>query len=377
MLSIIIGADIVPVEKNIHIFESGDAEKLVDKRLSEELKNADYRVFNLEVPLTDELNPIKKCGPNLIAPVKTVNGIKALNPDLLTLANNHIMDQGEQGLYSTVKTLSENGISYVGVGNSIFDAQKPYIADIEGARVGFYACCEHEFSVAGEKKPGANPYEPLDSFDHIEQLKQKCDYVIVLYHGGKEHYRYPSPYLRRVCEKMCRVGADLVVCQHTHCVGSMEYFGGSAAVYGQGNFHFNEHSNEFWDTAILLKLSFDNGMKIEFIPLKQDGLGVSCGDEKTVEEFLERSEKIKQPGFIENEYRKFAENMAQNYAMRIKPPSFLFRVINKLCGHRLKYKLSEKHMLSVRNIAECEAHRELIIKNIDQRTRTNGFKINI
>ena len=95
MTQLIIGADIVPVEKNIHIFESGDAEKLVDKRLFEELKNADYRVFNLEVPLTDEPNPIKKCGPNLIAPVKTVNGIKALNPDLLTLANNHIMDQGE------------------------------------------------------------------------------------------------------------------------------------------------------------------------------------------------------------------------------------------------------------------------------------------
>lgn len=361
MLSIIIGADIVPVKKNIDIFESGAAEKIVDKKLLNVLESADFRVYNLEVPLTDSENPIKKCGPNLIAPVRTVNGIKALKPDLLTLANNHIMDQGKAGLYSTIKVLSEKGISYVGAGNNLKDAQKPYIAEIKGVKIGFYACCEHEFSIAGESEPGANPYEPLDSFDHIAELKEQCQYVVVLYHGGKEHYRYPSPYLRRVCEKMCRVGADLVVCQHTHCAGCMEMFGESAAVYGQGNFCFNEVNNEFWNTALLLKLSFDAGMKIEFIPIKQDGSGVSYGDKKTVEEFLERSEKILQPGFAESEYRKFAEKMAQNYAMRIKPPSFLFRVINKLCGHRLKYRLSEKHMLSVRNIVECEAHREAFL----------------
>lgn len=361
MPEIIIGADVVPIEKNINIFESGDVDKLIDKKLLCELKSADFRVFNLEVPLTDREEPIKKCGPNLIAPTKTVNGIKALMPNLLTLANNHIMDQGEQGLYSTVKALSENGISYVGVGNNVFDAAKPYILELDGAKIGFYACCEHEFSVAGENTPGVNPYEPLDSFDHISKLKQSCDFVVVLYHGGKEHYRYPSPYLRRICRKMCEVGADFVVCQHTHCVGCMEYIGKSAVVYGQGNFHFNAHSNEFWDSSLLVRLDFSEGMKLDFIPVKQSGCGIAYGDEKTVKEFFDRSEQIKIPGFVEEEYGKFARKMAQSYAMRIKPPSIFFRVVNKLCGHRLKYRLSENHLLSVKNIAECEAHRELFI----------------
>ena len=43
------------------------------------------------------------------------------------------------------------------------------------------------------------------------ELKKQCDYVIVLYHGGKEHYRYPSPYLQKVCRKIVDKGADIVV----------------------------------------------------------------------------------------------------------------------------------------------------------------------
>lgn len=54
-----------------------------------------YEDFNLEVPLTDKEEPIPKCGPNLVTHIITINGIKALNPSLIALANNHILDQGE------------------------------------------------------------------------------------------------------------------------------------------------------------------------------------------------------------------------------------------------------------------------------------------
>lgn len=42
---------------------------------------------------------------------------------------------------------------------------------------------------------GANPFDVLESFDDVQALKEHCDYVIVLYHGGKEFYRYPSPHV--------------------------------------------------------------------------------------------------------------------------------------------------------------------------------------
>ena len=186
-LNILIGGDLVPTESNFDLFSSTNTAELFGDDLLEVLKQADFRVFNLEVPLTDHEAPIIKCGPNLMAPTSTINGIKQIQTDLLTLANNHILDQGEQGLYSTVRVLKENNINYVGAGSNLNEATQPYIWERDGTRVGIYACAEHEFSIATENSPGATPFDPLESPDHIQDLANKCNHLIVLYHGGKEH----------------------------------------------------------------------------------------------------------------------------------------------------------------------------------------------
>ena len=109
-MRILIGADLVPTKSNEMLFCSGDNIALVGEELLNLLKEADYRIFNLEVPLTNTASPITKCGPALIAPTNTVAGYKALKVDLLTLGNNHIMDQDKQGLFSTIHTLKAHGI---------------------------------------------------------------------------------------------------------------------------------------------------------------------------------------------------------------------------------------------------------------------------
>ena len=101
-MKIIIGADLVPTESNYELFNNADVKVLIGSDLNNILSEADYRIFNLEVPLTNVETPIAKCGPNLISPPSTIAGIKAIGVDFLTLANNHILDQGEQGLYSTI-----------------------------------------------------------------------------------------------------------------------------------------------------------------------------------------------------------------------------------------------------------------------------------
>lgn len=143
------------------------------------------------------------------------------------------MDQGEDGLESTMKVLDEAKISFIGAGKNIVDASKPYIMNREGFKVGVYACVEHEFSFADYNKPGANPYNTLESYEHVYYFKEHCDYVIVLYNGGKEHYRYPSPDLQKICRKFIDKGADLVVCQHSHCIGCEEKYNHGTIVYGQ------------------------------------------------------------------------------------------------------------------------------------------------
>ncbi len=372
---IIIGADLVPTESNYELFKSGDAEALVGEKLLEKLNKADYTIFNLEVPLTDERHPIVKCGPNLIAPTATIKGLKAINPHFFGLANNHILDQGVEGLVSTVKVLEDAGIDYSGVGKSLTEAEKPFIKEIGGRKIGIYCCAEHEFSIATETEPGANPFDPLVSLDHVEALKRKADYVIVLYHGGKEHYRYPSPYLQKVCRRLVDKGADLVVCQHSHCVGSEEKYKGSTIVYGQGNFLFDDCDNEFWATGLLVEVDVpdaceNSDAKISYVPLVKDGNKVRLADETKQQEvlagFQKRTEEIKKPGFINRSYSAFAGQMEKEYLSRFSGSfgrNLFVRALNKFTSYGFMKKMySVTSKVAIENAIDCEAHRELAIE---------------
>ena len=365
-MTIIIAGDLVPTKSNIELFNNADIEKLLGEGLLSIWYNADIRIFNLEVPLSDKEDPIEKCGPNLIAPTSTIEGIKALQPSLITLANNHILDQGVLGLKSTEKVLQEHGIPFIGAGDTLAEASHPYIIKQDGLKIGVYACAEHEFSIATDNTPGANPFDPLESLDHIKNLKSKCDYVIVLYHGGKEHYRYPSPYLQKVCRKMVEKGADLVVCQHSHCIGSYEKYRNSTIVYGQGNFIFDNSDNEYWQTSLLVKVDISDMTKIEFIPILKKGncvcLAIGQAKEEIMNKFNYRSKEIKEEGFIEQKYQEFAEESLESYLRKFSGFGKWISRIDRylLKGRLLKNKYNKKQLLAIQNYIECEAHRELI-----------------
>lgn len=375
-MSILIGADLVPTKSNSELFKDGNVKELIGAELSEVLKKADCRIFNLEVPLTDDEQPIEKCGPNLIASAKTVDGYKAIGADILTLANNHILDQGERGLRNTVNLLKENDIVYLGAGKDLNEAGRPHIFELNSKKIGIYACAEHEFSIAGDKTAGANPFDPLETPDCVAELKKQCDFVIVLYHGGKEHYRYPSPCLQKNCRKLADKGADLIVCQHSHCVGCEEKYGESTIVYGQGNFLFDGSNNEFWQTSLLIEI--DSDFKISYIPLRKQENGVRPAKgkdgENILNDFFARSKEIRNPDFIEESYAGFAKSMLDGYLINMSGLSnnFAFRVINKLSGYKFanfvtSKKYGKKTILALRNCIECEAHRELLTEGLKRK----------
>ncbi len=364
---ILIGADIVPTKSNVELFANENIKDLVGEKAEKLLKEASYRIVNLEVPLTNKEEPILKCGPNLIAPTKAIAGYKALGIDLCTIANNHILDQGEQGLFSTVEMLDKVGIKYVGAGKNINEASKPFIFEFMNKQIGIYSCAEHEFTIASDKRAGANPFDPLWSLDHIAALKEKVDYEIVLFHGGREHYRYPSPNLQKVCRRMIDKGADLVVCQHTHCIGCEEKYSGGTIVYGQGNFIFDDSDEECWQTGMLIKI--DENLKTSYIALEKKKNTVRIPDDKyekqILDGFFKRSEKIKESGFIEKEYLCLANNKAVNLERIFSGNnSFIERCMNKLtCGYYYKIKFhiiyNYNALLNIINCIECEAHNEL------------------
>ena len=84
-MAILIGADLVPTASNAELFAEKNLNALLGTELQVLLAKADYRIFNLEIPLTDNPTQIAKCGPALIAPVKTVAGLKSMGVDLFTI----------------------------------------------------------------------------------------------------------------------------------------------------------------------------------------------------------------------------------------------------------------------------------------------------
>ncbi len=375
MTRIIIGADICPTESNYELFRYGDREALIGNELCDIFDKADYLIFNLETPLYDSLSPIHKCGPCLATPTYCMKGLKSINPYFFTLANNHIFDQGTQGLLNTENCLNEYGISFAGIGENIDEACKPAIVEINGIKLGIYCCTEHEFSIATDASAGANPYEPLYSFDHVSALKKKTDYVIVLFHGGKEYYRYPSPNLQRTFRKFSEVSADLVIAQHTHCIGCKEEYRGATLVYGQGNFLFDHLHNEYWDSGLLIELRIEEDATVDFIPIVRDGNHVRKADAKEadviIRAFESRNAEVVDPVVVQQKYKDGVLQFENEYYARIS--GFFghllpIRALNFISGGNfVKLAYRKKFLYAIENTIACEAHREAFLESLKRR----------
>jgi poly-gamma-glutamate synthesis protein (capsule biosynthesis protein) len=372
---VLIGGDLVPTDSNEKEFQEGTIRSLIEQNLWDVITSAEFRIFNLETPITDTKNPIEKEGPKLRAKASTIKGIKALNTDLVTLANNHILDQEEQGIQSTIDNLNQYEIAYVGGGYNLNEASKPYIVEKNGLRIGVYACSQHEYTIATDSKGGANPFEPLDSLDHIAELSSKCDYTLVLYHGGREFYRYPTPYLQKVCRKMIEKGANIVICQHSHCIGCYEDYNRGTIVYGQGNFLFDLEdpvNEEFYQTSLIVKLSFHESLQISYIPIRKAGKGIQLAvneDEKEIlGSFYRRSEQIMEKGFIENKYEELAKQKGSRYLLRYSKIGDLLSVIDmkllngKMFDRSFGCLFTKRQKRTIENSLQCEVHRELLLK---------------
>ena len=163
---------------------------------------------------------------------------------------------------------------------------------------------------------------------------------------------------------MAEKGADVVICQHTHCIGCEEDYNGSKIIYGQGNFIFNRHENEFWSSGMLVKVFFDNGIKCEFLPIGRTETGIYAmdGDEKqtTMDAYYKRTEEIKNPGFIEKAFSEYAKQKSRWYFYRITGGESVHGSFDDY-----KVNLKENEIMALINYITCEPHVELLQTALD------------
>jgi len=367
-MKIIVGADIAVTDSHKAYFSNGEIENVLDEKIINIINSADYRIYNLETPLTNKENPIKKCGPNLIANETSINLLKKLKPNLFLLANNHILDQGLSGLENTIKILNNNNIYYTGIVSNSKEQYNGFLIKKDNKKIGIYNVCEHEFSVATSNSKGANALELIKNCKEIQELKQTCDFVIVIFHGGKEFYRYPSPKLQEICHYFVDFGADYVIVQHSHCIGAEEIYKNKHILYGQGNFIFDRRNDEYWNSELLIELDVKDKIDIKYYPIEKiNGKYYLSDDDSIMTDFINRSENIKKVGFIEKQYNDFSNQYLKNYLTSVSGNSLYTKILNKLTNKNyILNKYSKKNCLAILNFIECEAHRELFIQGLKE-----------
>lgn len=296
-LEIFIGAGVALSASNTEAFSSG-TQSLLFNGLNAAWKAADARLFSLETPLADASN-CEACACASCAPAACASGIAALSPTAVSLCTEHIACCGADGIHETRAALKAKQVAFFGAGEDIDAADQPFFFVRHGVRVGVYAVCEQESASATEHRAGANPLDLVNLSDRIREIKTNCDRLIVLYHGGKEGYAYPTPMEQKVCRKIAECGASLVLSQGSHTVGCSERWNNTTIVYGQGSLISGEAQE-----GLLVRYTIgDYGADtVGFVPVIGSGNGAAIADEvasaELMEGFQKRSLRVRVEGFV-------------------------------------------------------------------------------
>lgn len=334
------------------------------------IASADYSIVNFEFPIVlnkKTAKPIPKCGPNLEGTIESVAAIKYAGFKCCTLANNHILDQGKQCCLDTKNELEKAGIDTVGVGANLGESSEYLLKQINGENLAIINCCEHEFSIASESEAGANPLNPIRQYYAILEAKKHADYVLVIVHGGHEHFQLPSPRMLETYRFFIDAGADAVVNHHQHCYSGYEMYNGKPIFYGLGNFCFDKQGcrNSTWNEGYMVILSFER-QKIEYELTPY----IQCNEKTTIDLVKDRTDFdksikslndiIKDAETLNIEVNKYYQTCIKYERMALEP--YYGKVLSKLYSIGvLPNTIKGKKVNNILNHIECESHRDKIL----------------
>ncbi len=270
------------------------------------LRAADLSVGNLECPIVSG----EKSPPLTIqfaGDPGSLRRLAAAGFDLMSIANNHILNKGRLGLSQTMEHLENHSIDFIGAGKDFKSAYSPRVVELDnGTRVawlGFNSIGRETRQgqsgpvVASGKLPG---HEALCA---VRRARSMADLVVVFMHWGIELQNMPSPTQRKLGHKLVDAGADLVVGAHPHCVQGIEFYKEALIVYSLGNFVFaaNEISDRLAATtggAMLQCQILDSRIyQFEIIPILEVlgepvPLSADCPDPRLKEVYRDTLRKI-------------------------------------------------------------------------------------
>ncbi len=240
----------------------------ISPELIQMMKDADIMCINNEFTYSTGGIPLNKTYTFRAHPSR-VDILKELGVDIVSLANNHAYDYGEQSLTDTMSTLKEADILYYGAGHNLDEAMTPVYFEIEGKTIAYVAASRAEKNrmtpQATEDAPGILLCYDTELFiQTIKDAKEKSDYVIAYVHWGTEFTHKLEEVQLTTGKEYLDAGCDIVIGAHPHCLQGIEYYKGKPIVYSLGNFWFNGQTID----TMLLNIHFYGDNNEEFIELE-------------------------------------------------------------------------------------------------------------
>jgi len=243
-------------------------------KIADDLQKADLLIANLEGPISDKGSKVGSIYSFRMDP-KSIGGLKYAGFDILSLANNHMLDYTRLALEDTFLRLKEAEINYVGAGFNKYEAYSPLIKEINGStgsllvKVAFLS-----FTNLGSQNWQASATisgiawltdENLKS--GIETAKKTADIVIVSFHFGEEYQENANINQKYFSHLAIDYGADLVVGHHPHVIQNVEAYKNGIIAYSLGNFIFDQNFSEETMKGLALEIFLEDG---KIVAIKQD-----------------------------------------------------------------------------------------------------------
>jgi poly-gamma-glutamate synthesis protein (capsule biosynthesis protein) len=246
------------------------------------LRSADFTAVNLETAITSGGTPQPKTY-HFRAPAAAFTALRDAGIDLVTMANNHVLDYGPAGLADTLAAARAARFPYVGIGVNAAAAWAPYLTTIKGvtiAVIGVSQVAELASSwVATSTRPGeANAIDLGRTLAAVRSARRQASVVIVFMHWGTEGEACPNPAQLSLARELAGAGASIIVGAHAHMLQGSGWLGHTFVAYGLGNFLWWEHSYSTATGVLELTLQPHAPLTARFIPATVSGTGQPIAD---------------------------------------------------------------------------------------------------
>ena len=272
-----------------NIYDSEGVSGLFSDDLITEMQGADLCMINQEFPFGVGGTQAPDKQFTFKADPKYVQAFLDMGVDIVSLANNHVLDFGPDVLSQSFVTLDEAGIDYVGAGETKERAKAWASYDLKGTSVAVLSASRVipvvEWNIDNAQPGLFCTYDPAQLVEQITLAEESHDLTVVFVHWGIEGAAYPEEYQRNMAKMYIDAGADLVVGNHPHCIQGVEYYKGVPIAYSLGNYLFNQNNRP--TACVKVHVDENQQLKVQMIPVATSNFKVYASEGSSKAELID------------------------------------------------------------------------------------------